>query len=113
MRRILIVCLIAGLIMIACPGCMSIPASTACSTKPLTPGGYTEIGPAKGRAYGVMVMGIPVSEPYPCRSSVDRAIASGGGDALINLTTDYSQINLLLAVIIISTTQGTAVSSNQ
>lgn len=93
-------------------GCMAVPASTAPSTKPLSQDGYTTLGKAKGRAVGVYVLGIlPLSEPYPARKSVDRAIAKGGGDALVDLTTDHMVLPIPFVSITISTTQGTAVQT--
>lgn len=95
-------------------GCAAMPVSTAPSTKPLNQNGYTTLGKAKGRAVGIYILGIiPISEPYPARISVDRAVASGGGDALIDLTTDTMALPIPLLYITISTTQGTAVQSKQ
>jgi len=107
MTLILISALILGL-----TGCMSLPVGVSDSTKPLNQGGYTELGrTGKGHAVGVIVMGIPVSEPYPCKSATKRAIANGGGDALVCVTSDYTQIMLPFVSFIISTVQGTAVQS--
>ena len=98
---------------VVCGGCMSSPAGIESSTKPLNPGGYTELGAVKGNAVGVIVFGFPVSEPYPARIAVDRAISKGGGDALVNVTTDVTQILLGPVTIVWTTVNGTAVSSTQ
>ena len=108
MRSCVALVAIAGLL---CTGCMSMPAGVASSTKPLAPGGYTELGPATGDAFGLIVFGIPLSEPYPAKRSVDRAIANGGGDALVNVTVDVMQIQLFVAVLIWTTTHGTGVKT--
>ena len=108
MRSCVALVAIAGLL---CTGCMSMPAGVASSTKPLAPGGYTELGPATGDAFGLIVFGIPLSEPNPAKQSVDRAIANGGGDALINVTLDVMQIQLFVAVLVWTTTNGTGVKT--
>ena len=111
MKKILALILISVLIL-GLSGCMSLPVGVSDSTKPLNQDGYTDLGrTGRGHAVGVIVMGIPVSEPYPCKSATKRAIANGGGDALICVTSDYTQIYLWLVSIIISTVQGTAVQS--
>jgi len=111
--RIAITILMLCIVAVTLSGCMSMPASMAVSTKPLDQGGYTEVGPATGRAVGVMILGIPLSEPYPQRSAVDRAVAKGGGDALVNVTTDMTQLQIGPVVLIITTVKGTAVTSNK
>lgn len=93
-------------------GCAAVPAGIASSTKPLDQNGYTQLGPTKGRSVGVYLMGIiPLSEPYPARKSVDRAIERGGGDALVNVTTDHMILPIPIIQFTISTTHGTAVQS--
>lgn len=94
-------------------GCMSMPTGLAPSTMPLAPGSYTEMGKARGHAVGVIVLGIAVSEPFPCRAAVDRAIASSGADALVNVSADATQILLGPFTIITTTVQGTAVRVNK
>ena len=92
-------------------GCISTPQGVSSSTKPLAPGGYTELGNTTGKAFGVILFGIPLSEPTPARSAVDRAIASGGGDAMINVTMDMTQVPLGIVSFIWTTVKGTAVRS--
>ena len=100
--------LIAGILM---GGCMSTPAGVSSSTIPLTQGGYTEIGPTKGRAVGIILLGIPISEPYPARAAIDRAVEAGGGDAMVNVTVDMTQIPLFIVNFIFTTVNGTAVKT--
>ncbi len=104
------VCLVAVLV----SGCMTAPSGVAASTKPLAQDGYTSIGPTEGRAVGVYLLGlIPLSEPYPARAAVDRAIRQGGGDALVDVTVDYMTIMIPPFVnVMITTANGTAVKSN-
>ena len=92
-------------------GCISAPAGLAASTKPLSPGGYTELGPVNGKAWGAILLGIPIGEMTPARIAVDRAIAKGGGDAMVNVTVDYTQVNLFIASILWTSVNGTAVKS--
>jgi hypothetical protein len=92
-------------------GCMSAPAGISASTKPLKQGGYTELGPVNGKAWGAILLGIPIGEMAPARKAVDRAIEKGGGDALVNVTADYTQLNLFVASILWTSVNGTAVKS--
>lgn len=108
MKRVFL--FIAALILIVtASGCMSFPAGVAGSTKPLAAGSYTEVGPAQGTAFGIMLIGIPLSEPYPARSAVDRALKNGGGDALVNVTIDNTQLLLGPVTLVFTTAKGTAV----
>ena len=111
--RNVLLALCMGVALLYASGCMSVPSSLSVSTKPLAPGGYTELGPATGRAVGVMILGIPLSEPYPNRAAVDRAVQKGGGDALINVTSDMAQIMIGPVTFIITTVKGTGVSTNK
>ncbi len=103
------VCLMALLV----SGCMTAPSGLAASTKPLAQDGYTSIGPTQGRAVGIYLLGlIPLSEPYPAREAVDRAIRQGGGDAMVDVTLDYMTITIPFVNVVITTANGTAVKSN-
>lgn len=105
---LLAACLIVALL----AGCMATPTGVASSTKPLDQNGYTTLGKTKGRAVGIYLLGIlPLSEPYPARKSVDRAIAKGGGDALVDVTVDHMVLPIPFVSITISTANGTAVRS--
>ena len=101
------------LVALMAAGCMTAPTGVAPSTKPLAPGGYTEMGKVKGRAVGVFLLGIlPLSEPYPARSAVDRAVKKGGGDAMVDVTLDHMNIMIPPFVsVLITTASGTAVKS--
>ena len=89
-------------------GCVNLPAGVAPSTEPLNPGEYTEIGPAKGSSYSVMLYVLPISEGST-QKAIDRALASSGGDALVKVTADCKIYPCVLVNVYESRISGTAV----
>ena len=93
-------------------GCLVFPVSIAPSTKPLTPGSYTELGETSGRAYALMVFGLPLSEPNVTGRARDRAIEAMDADALVNVAVNNYQINLIFFTVMITDVNGIAVKEN-
>lgn len=108
-RMTLVLLLSVGLVL---SGCVSTPAGIAPSTKPLKAGGYVEMGPAKGQAFGMVILGVPITELDPARTATDRAIENGGGDAMVNITVDQTVLNLFVVTLIWTNVHGTGVQSN-
>ena len=104
--------ILALVIMVVAVGCMSQPVTIADSNIPLTPGKYTEIGPAQGRAFGIMIFGLALSEPYPAKSAVERALAGAEADALTGITGDATIIQLGPISFVTTTVNATAVKVN-
>ncbi|OQX51847.1 MAG: hypothetical protein B5M53_10175 [Candidatus Cloacimonas sp. 4484_209] len=92
-------------------GCMAAPVSLSGPTHPITANDtYTEIGPAEGSAWNAFILGIiPIGELSPARKAVDRALASSGGDALINTTIDQRWYMLGFLNLYHTKVKGTAV----
>ena len=91
-------------------GCSSM-VTISPSTTPITADDtYTKLGHATGRAFGVNILGIlPLSEPHSSQTARDAAIKNGGGNALIEVTEDYTCIGLIVVYFSWTTVEGTAV----
>jgi hypothetical protein len=105
---------VTGLIALGTTGCLTSPVSISPSSIPLERGTYTVVQEeVSGEAFGVYILGFPVSEPRQMATARDRAIESAGADALIDITTDYTVVNLLLAQVTWTTVNGDAVQLNE
>ncbi len=82
--------LLLTLLLISANACIRQGAGIADSTSPITCNDtVTEIGPAKGSAFGVILLGlIPLSEPDMSSQAIKRALASSNADALTEVTMD-------------------------
>lgn len=89
-------------------GCINLPAAIAPSNVPLNPGEYTEVGPAKGSSYSVMLYIIPISEGST-KKAVTRALADSGGDALVGVTADCKIYPCILVNVYETRVEGIAV----
>ncbi|MEI8248279.1 MAG: hypothetical protein WCI51_20760 [Lentisphaerota bacterium] len=97
-------------VLICSSGCNSAGTGVAPSTMPITTDDtYSVIGPAQGRSFAVILYILPVSEKKPAGLARDRAIASSGGNALIECTETYNQCCLIFVTLIWTTCDGTAV----
>jgi hypothetical protein len=71
-------------------GCAHMPGGIAPSTTPLDGKEYDIIGPAVGSDSRIALLGIlPISGANDTRHAVAKALKKSGGDALINVTTEY------------------------
>jgi len=97
-------------VLILTSGCASNGVGITPCTMPVTADDtYSVVGPAKGRAFAAILYILPVSEKKPAGLARDRAIASSGGNALIECTETYSLIMLPFVTLIWTTCEGTAV----
>jgi hypothetical protein len=81
-------------------GCMHHPGGISASTKPLSPGGYTELGKVRGQDCVYHLLGfIPVTGGNETRNAVADALAKKPlADALIDVTVDgYFQYFVLFS----------------
>lgn len=71
-------------------GCMHRPGGIAPSTKPLAPGGYTELGKVRGQDCVYQILGlIPITGGNEMRNAVDDALRMKPlADALVEVTVD-------------------------
>ena len=92
-------------------GCMTQMSGIAPSTTPITEKDtYTVLGHAEGRAWGAVLLFIPIFEPDPSRTARDRAIDAGGGNAMIEVAEDVNMLWLYLVSIYWTHVEGTAVN---
>lgn len=81
-------------------GCMHHPGGIAPSTKPLAPGGYTELGKVRGQDCVYYLLGfIPVTGGNEMRHAVDDALRTKPlADAIVGVTVDgYFQYFILFS----------------
>ena len=94
----------------ACTSCQTVMTGIVPSTTPIAANDtYATLGPTKGKAYGVSVLGIPMSDPNPSLRARNRAINLSGGNALIEVTEDFTRLDLLLVTVFTTRIRGTAV----
>lgn len=90
----------------ACSACVGI----APSTTPITENdSYVRVGKAKGTSSGMVWLFIPAYPDNQSELARNDAIQSSGGDALIEVTEEYSFTTFLLFTYVKTTVQGTAV----
>lgn len=81
-------------------GCMHHPGGIAPSTKPLAPGGYTELGKVRGQDCVYHLLGlIPVTGGNEMRNAVEDALRTKPlADAMVEVTVDgYFQYFILFS----------------
>lgn len=91
---------IGGLLALAClaaPSACTYPVELAASTTPLEPGAYTRIGLADGvsRGFSFLVM-FQFGAHDPIRNATEDALASSGGDALVDVAVDQTDFHFLI-----------------
>ena len=97
MRGWMVVILAAGALT---AGCMHHPGGIAPSTKPLAPGGYTELGKVRGQDCVYHLLGlIPVTGGNEMRNAVEDALRTKPlADAMVEVTVDgYFQYFILFS----------------
>lgn len=102
--------LFALLLLAFAAGCTRSPGGVAPSNIPLAPGGYTEIGRAKGSDCKVNLLGIlPLSGGNRLDQALEKAVRDGNGDALVNITVDRNSKFFILWSQTCTIVYGTAV----
>ena len=88
MKRLLLAALIFCLL--GATACVRTPGGVAPSNIPLSPGGYTELGPVEAQDCKINLLGIiPISSSNYLYDAVDEAMQERSGtDALVNITVD-------------------------
>jgi hypothetical protein len=106
-KSFIIMLLLSSVIMFS--GCTSM-VSVSPSTMPITEDDvYTKLGHTVGRSTGMAILFIPFFPPNPSRDARDSAIQKGGGNALIEVTEEYSILYLFVIAFHWTTVEGTAV----
>jgi hypothetical protein len=78
-----------GLLCAGSSGCNHTPIAMMTSTKPLAPDGYDVVGDASATDCTWYLLGLlPVSTGNTLQGALKKAISDGGGDALIQVTSD-------------------------
>ena len=90
--------------------CVTQMTGIAPSTTPITSEDtYTVIGHTTGHAWGMMLWFIPLFTPNPSLTATEHAIEKCGGDALIEVTEEYTMSYLFLITICRTRIEGTGV----
>ena len=104
-----------GLLMVSLllAGCMHQPGGIAPSTKPLAPGGYTELGKVEGSDCVYYLLGlIPLTNGNELKDAVDDALHKKPlADALIEVTADGYWQYFILFSRVCTQVYGTAVET--
>lgn len=95
-------------------GCAAHPGGISASTKPLAPGGYTEIKEVTGNDCQYYLLGlVPISRTNKLKHAVADALNNAkGADALIKVTVDTSYQWWVLWTTACTQVNGTAVQSH-
>lgn len=95
-------------------GCSAISGGISASTKPLLPGGYTELKEVSGEDCQYYLLGlVPLSRTNKLRNAVADAMNDAkGADALIKVTADTTWQWWILWVTACTQVHGTAVQSH-
>jgi hypothetical protein len=108
--RPLVLALVLGLLG---SGCIRSPIAMMPSTKPLTPGGYTELGPVEETdCLWYLFSFIPITTGNNMQGAMSDAIKRMNGDALIQVTAETYYQNFILLSRYCTIIQGIAVRSN-
>lgn len=102
-------CLVAG----ASTGCLSRPVCVASSTLPLTPGRYTAREPVSASVWGFSFLHVfSFGHEDPAGLARDRALATSGAQALIDVTIQQNDISLFFILSLhVTELKGTAVQT--
>ncbi len=94
--------------------CMSAPVSLAPSSSYIGPHDtITRIGPASGSSWVFCIFGLCPGDFKLVGTAVDRAVASSGGDSLIDVRMDFHGYDLLIGQLYQTSVYGTAVKVHQ
>ncbi|MBX3329078.1 MAG: hypothetical protein KF722_01650 [Nitrospira sp.] len=115
-RRWILPTLSLTALMFLIAGCGAISGGISASTKPLTPGGYTELKEVSGEDCQRYLLGLqflPLSTTNKLRGAVADALDEAkGADALIKVTVDTSIQYWILWSTVCTHVHGTAVQSH-
>ena len=105
--------LLATALVLLSSGCIRSPIAMMASTKPLAPGGYTEIGPVEETdCLWYLFSFIPITTGNNMQGAMSDAIKRMGGDALIQVTAETYYQNFIVVSRYCTIIQGIAVRSN-
>jgi hypothetical protein len=105
--------LLATALALLCSGCIRSPIAMMAATKPLAPGGYTEIGPVEETdCLWYLFSFIPITTGNNMQGAMSDAIRRMNGDALIQVTAETYYQNFLVVSRYCTIIQGIAVRSN-
>ena len=94
-------------------GCIRSPVAMMASTKPLSQGGYTEIGPVEETdCLWYLLSFIPITSGNNMQGAMSDAIKRMGGDALIQVTAETYYQNFIVVSRYCTIIQGIAVRSS-
>lgn len=95
-------------------GCIRNPIAMMPSTKPLAPGGYTELGPVEETdCIWYLFSFLPITSGNNMQGAMSDAIKRNGGDALIQVTAETYYQNFLVVSRYCTIIQGISVRSTQ
>ena len=105
--------LMLSAITVLASGCIRSPVAMMASTKPLAPGGYTELGPVEETdCLWYLLSFIPITTGNNMQGAMSDAIKRMGGDALIQVTAETYYQNFIVVSRYCTIIQGIAVRSN-
>lgn len=92
-------------------GCIMNSIGMSPSSVPITGDDtYTRLGPTSGSSWGALLFFLPICSSDPMDKALDDAIANGGGNALIEMTSDNAMLFLFIFSIYRTRVEGTAVN---
>lgn len=104
--------LLLGLFAVFASGCIRTPIAMLSSTRPLAPGGYSELGSVEETDCLWYLFGaIPISSGNNFQDAINDAIRQRNGDALIQVTAETYYQNFLIVARYCTIVQGIAVKS--
>ena len=105
--------ILVSLFAVFASGCIRSPIAMMPSTKPLAPGGYTELGPVEETdCLWYLLSFIPITTGNNMQGAMSDAIKRMKGDALIQVTAETYYQNFIVVSRYCTIIQGIAVRSN-
>jgi hypothetical protein len=91
--KICAVSALGGLLAALCGCTYTMPTQTIASNTLLVPNSYKVVGPASGESCESHFLNILVSNSARLQGAIDDALQKSGGDAMIEMTTDFQESN--------------------
>lgn len=92
-------------------GCIMNSTGMSPSSIPITGDDtYTKIGPTSGSSWGMLLYCLPICFSDPMDRAMNEAIRNGGGNALVEMTSDNVTIFLYFVSLYRTRVEGTAVN---
>ncbi|MBL8938235.1 MAG: hypothetical protein JNM69_26965 [Archangium sp.] len=105
--------LLLALLAVTSSSCIRSPIAMMTSTRPLAPGGYTELGPVEETdCLWYLFSVFPISTGNDFQAAIRDAIRQRSGDALIQVTAETYYQNFLIVSRYCTIVQGIAVQSS-